>query len=82
MESIRLLITLFVTETKAIVHVITETGIVISVVEVKGKYVVRDGNLRLPAAQETKAKSIQVIIETSMDAWRNLTKRLYEGDNI
>lgn len=30
MESIRLLIAIFVTETKALVHVITENGIVIS----------------------------------------------------
>ena len=48
----------------------------ITVLEMKGKYVVRDGNSRLYIANETKAKQIKVIIESSLDAYADLLKRL------
>jgi len=48
----------------------------INVVNVKGQYVARDGNSRLYLAQKTKASSINVVIETDMNSFRDLTKRL------
>lgn len=48
----------------------------ITVLEMKGQYVVRDGNSRLYIANETKAKQIKVIIESSLDAYSDLLKRL------
>ena len=48
----------------------------INVINVKGQYVVRDGNSRLYIAQKTKAKKIKVHIETDIDAFRDLNKRL------
>ncbi len=51
----------------------------ISVIEVDGQYVVRDGNSRLLIAQKTKAKKIKVIIETALDACRDLNRRLKEN---
>ncbi|GED57617.1 hypothetical protein AA984_17645 [Brevibacillus formosus] len=48
----------------------------ISVVNVKGQLVARDGNSRLYVALETKAEKIKVRIEKDIDSFRDLTKRL------
>lgn len=50
----------------------------ISVLDMKGQYVVRNGNSRLYIAKETKAEKIKVIIiiETSVEAYNDLIRRL------
>ncbi|WP_374019757.1 hypothetical protein ABU162_08915 [Paenibacillus thiaminolyticus] len=48
----------------------------ISVIDVKGQLVARDGNSRLYVARSTKAEKIKVKIETDIDSFKDLTKRL------
>ncbi|AKF92337.1 hypothetical protein EX87_00620 [Brevibacillus laterosporus] len=48
----------------------------ISVVNVKGQLVARDGNSRLYVAQKTKAEKIKVRIEKDIESFKDLTKRL------
>jgi len=48
----------------------------ISVADIKGQYVVRDGNSRLAIARKSKSSKIKAILITTIDEFKDLTSRL------